>query len=145
MLKTLRRLIRLPKLPWRKPKNKRQPIKRKSTRKQQKVIDGRKDKLRRRKNFLPSLILTIVLWVLLVGIIYFIDPSTPGIIPLFFILLFLCITFTASFLFINTRLGIITGIFSVMFVVLRYFGIGNALNAVLIIALAIVTEYYFRN
>ena len=43
----------------------------------------------RRKNFLPTLIVTFILWILTVNLVYFIDPETTFALPGFFLLIFL--------------------------------------------------------
>ncbi len=96
----------------------------------------------KRKNFLPTLLITVLLWVILTGIIYFVDPGTILAIPLFFILLFLTILFTFSLLFGGQRRGLISAISLTFFLFLAYLGVGNILNFLLIAAIAICIELY---
>src|SRR5687768_10285102 len=96
----------------------------------------RKEQLLKRKNFLPTLLITVFLWILLGGLIYFVDPDTFGALPLFFILLFSSFLFTFSLLFASTRRGLITSISLTLFSLLLYFGVGNLLNLILILAIA---------
>ncbi|MCJ7805321.1 hypothetical protein MUP46_01625 [Patescibacteria group bacterium] len=103
----------------------------------------RKQAILRRKNFLPSLIVTMVLWVVTAGIVYFVDPQTFGAIPVFFFMVILSLLFTLSILFANTRRGIITTLCVMIFLILRYFGIGNILNLLFIFALGGTIEFYF--
>jgi len=42
----------------------------------------------KRRNFLPTLPFTILLWILLAGLVYFVDPGMFGAIPAFFVLFF---------------------------------------------------------
>lgn len=102
-----------------------------------------KAKILKRKNFLPTLLITILLWTSIAFVVYFLDPSTLVAIPLFFILIFLAFLFTFSLLMANSRRGLIITISLVFFLILRYLGVGNLINIILIIGLAVCTELYF--
>src|SRR3989344_4157389 len=100
----------------------------------------------KRKNFLSSLILIFLLWGILAFLIFFIDPDSFGVVPVFFAVFFTATLFTLSIIFVNTRRGLIASTSLTIFMLLRYFGIGNILNLVLIIFLAIVIELtYTKN
>lgn len=96
----------------------------------------------KRRNFLPALLVTILLWLLLAGLIYFIDPNSFAAIPIFFILLFITLLFTFSLLFASSHRGIIASLSLFLFAILAYLGIGNILNLILIVAIAICIELY---
>lgn len=102
----------------------------------------RKQAILKRKNFLPSLIFTIILWAGLGVVTYFVDPQTFGAIYLFFLLVFFSLLFTFSLILGSSRRGLILSISLTLFLILRYFGIGNILNLVLILALGLVAELY---
>lgn len=102
----------------------------------------RKQQVLKRKNFFPTLLITIVLWVLLGALVYFVDPNTFGVIPLFFITFFISLLFTFSLIFADSRRGLITSVSLILFTVLMYLGVGNVLNLVLILAIAICIELY---
>jgi hypothetical protein len=104
--------------------------------------ERRKQQILKRRNFLPTLLVTIILWLLLGGLIYFIDPGTFGAVPLFFILFFAALLFTFSFLFGSTRRGLITSLSLSLFSTLAYLGVGNIINLLLILAIAISIELY---
>ena len=97
----------------------------------------------KRKNFFPLLIITLILWLLLGGVIYFVDPSTFGAVPLFFLIIFLTLFFTASIVFANSKRGLIITSFATFFIFLRFLGVGNLLNLVLLLGLVITIELYF--
>ena len=101
-----------------------------------------KSRILKRKNFLPSLVLTVFLW-LAAGLVYFVDPFIFGVVPLFFLLIFFSLLFTFSLLFAGTRRGLIATISIVLFLFLSYLGIGNILNLLLIVAIAVSIELYF--
>lgn len=103
----------------------------------------RKEQILKRKNFLPTLLITILLWIVLGSLIYFIDPSTFGVIPLFFAILFAALLFTFSLIFAGSRRGLIASISLTFFAILSFLGVGNILNLVLIVAIAVCIELYF--
>lgn len=103
----------------------------------------RKQQQLKRKNFLPTLLITILLWLILGGIVYFINPDTFGVVPLFFTLVFLAFLFTFSLIFVGGRRGLVGAIAITLFLVLAYLGVGNILNLILIVAIATSVELYF--
>lgn len=104
---------------------------------------NRKAQVLKRKNFLPTLLITILLWGLLGALVYFIDPATFAAVPLFFVLIFSCLLFTFSLLFAGGRRGLIGSIAITLFLILAYLGVGNILNLALILAIAVCIELYF--
>jgi hypothetical protein len=107
--------------------------------------DLRKQQVLKRKNFLPTLIITIFLWTGLGGLIYFVDPGTFGAVFLFFILFFASLLFTFSLLFANSRRGLISTFAITLFAILLYLGVGNILNFLLLVAIAACIELYFAH
>ncbi len=107
------------------------------------MIGKRKEQALRRKNFFPTLILTILLWAAAGALIYFVEPDTFGAIPAFFMTIFFALLFTFSTLFANTRRGFLTALALTIFLILRYLGVGNILNFLLIAGLTIIIELYF--
>ena len=108
-----------------------------------KKIDFRQKQIKLRKNFFPTLIITVFLWLLVGLVVYFVDPEGSGTIILFFFLTFLATFFTFSTLFANSRRGLITSSGLTIFLILRYLGVGNILNFLLLTGLGIATEFYF--
>jgi predicted neutral ceramidase superfamily lipid hydrolase len=107
--------------------------------------DRRKKEIKLRKKFFLTVLLTIFLWILLVALILLTDPTNPGIMPLFFLLAFLALTFTFSIIFINTRRGVILSTVITVLILLRYLGVGNILNLLLLAGVGVATEFYFSN
>jgi len=97
----------------------------------------------RRKNFLPTLIITILLWFCLGALVYFIQPGIPGALVLFFVLVFFTLLFTFSIIFANTRRGILASSVTTLFALLVYFGIGNFLNLFLLLGIGLTLDVYF--
>jgi hypothetical protein len=108
-----------------------------------KAINRKKEK-QKRKNFLPTLVVTIILWVVVAGMVYFTDPLDLGIIPVFLVLMFTTTLFTLSLVFADTRRGVITASALTLFLVLRLYEIGNIINLLLITGLALAIDYYFH-
>lgn len=102
----------------------------------------RKRELKKRKNFLPLLILTILLWIITGLFIYFVDPQTYFAIPLFFLLLFSVLLTTFSIIFTSAKKGTVPALAILFFLTLRYFGVGNIINLLLIAGVAIAAEIY---
>jgi hypothetical protein len=102
------------------------------------------EELQRRKNFLPTLAVTFVLWLFVAVIVYFSDPLLSGAIPLFFVTFFFATMFTVSLLLANTRRGILISLVITIFLLLRYLQVGNLLNFVLLAAAAVAFEFYLR-
>ena len=97
----------------------------------------------KRKNLFPSLIITVVSWLLIAYLVYSVNPTTPYIIILFFILAFVALLFTFSIVFANTRRGLTVAIAFTIFLFFRYYGIGNILNFLLVFGLAVASDIYF--
>lgn len=108
----------------------------------QKMNKLHKKEVLKRKNFLPTLMVTLFLWLTLGGIVYFLEPDTFGILPLFFVLVFFALLFTFSIIFSHTRRGLLTAFGLILFLILRYFGIGNILNFLLIAGILVVVDIY---
>lgn len=106
--------------------------------------EDKKKKIRFRKNFFPTVIVTLFFWLVTFIIIYFIEPNVFGIIPIFFVVLFLSLLFSFATIFANTRKGMLISLSLIVFLFLRYLGIGNILNAILIVGITITTEIYFN-
>lgn len=103
----------------------------------------REKEIKKRKNFFPSLIITLALWFLLTITILFVDPTQRWALEIFFTLLFLALLFTFSLLLINTRRGFIVSIATTLFSVLLYLGVGNLFNLLLIVGASSMFEIYF--
>ena len=108
-----------------------------------KLKQKRQEQINRRKNFLPTFIISLLLFILLCLEIYFVPPDSFLAIFLFFLLLFFLLLFFFSILFSSKREGFLISLSACFFALLRYFGIGNILNFLLITAIAIAFEVYF--
>ncbi len=98
---------------------------------------------KRRKNFLPTIIVTILFWLVIGYLLYFIDPENFGAVPVLFTLIFFALLFTFSIILANTRRGLLTSLGLTIFLILRYFGVGNILNLALLAGVVLAVEIYF--
>jgi len=105
--------------------------------------NSHREQILKRKNFLPTLLVTVLLWLLLGALVYFVDPQTFGVIPLFFVTVFVSFLFMFSLIFANSRRGLIISISLSLYILLMYLGVGNILNLILIVAIAACIELYF--
>lgn len=62
---------------------------------------------------------------------------------MFFITSFLAFLFTFSLILVGGRRGLIASLSLSLFLVLAYLGVGNILNLILILAIAVCLELYF--
>lgn len=102
----------------------------------------RNKEIKRRKNFIPSLVLAVFFWIATFYIIFFIDPLKQGSVQLFFFSIFLSLLFTFSLLFANKKRVFLVTLSIIFFLILRYLGIGNLINIILISGLIITSEIY---
>ncbi len=102
----------------------------------------RKQMILKRRNFLPSLVVTLFLALTLTLIVYFTDPGSSIFVLLFFINLFAFLFFLFSLIVGNSRRGFIISLCVTIFTLFRMFGIGNILNLILIAGLGIIVEIY---
>jgi hypothetical protein len=107
--------------------------------------------MRRRKKFLPHLLLSLVFIVATIFFVIYFSPQQtfslftfqiPVIIP-FFIFLFFSISLLATFLLTNLRRGILISIFAVSFLLLQYFNYNSILYTTLLIAIVVLVEILF--
>ena len=104
--------------------------------------DKRKKEKRLRNNLFWLILLAVMLWLGLFGMVYLIEPSTLLIVPLFFIVIFIALLLTFSLLFSNTRRGVLGSLGVLSFLILRYLGVGNILNLLLISAIVVAMDLY---
>jgi len=102
-----------------------------------------KNKIKRRKNFLPPLLLAVIFWGIWGWFIYSYPPETNSLIFIFYILLFLATFFTLALAFANSKMGIVTAIWFIFILVFRYFKIGNALNVGLLTVIFFLLLVHF--
>lgn len=92
---------------------------------------------KRRKNFLPTLLLAFLFWLLWGGLVYFITPDNEAVLIAFYFLLFMACFLTTSLIFANSRRGLIAALGVIAFLLLRYYQLGNILNIGLLVGILI--------
>jgi len=106
-------------------------------------------KRRRKKNFLPALIFIFLFWTIFIIIFFFVDPKMiknfifPNSYAIFFIILFPALFLTLAIVFGNSRRGFLSALGIIVFLILRISGLGNILNAFLIVSFIFTIEYHF--
>lgn len=106
---------------------------------------------RKNKSYWPALILTILWWLLLIGVIVFVDPEVIADTPLpntylmFFVLLFLAVFFLVSLLLENSRRGFLVALLITILGYLRLWGLWGWGPVILICGAFAAFEIYFIN
>jgi hypothetical protein len=99
-------------------------------------------KIKRRKNFLPALILTLIFWGGLGWLIYNFPPESFWLIISFYLLFFGAVFFTVALSLANSKIGLITALWAFTFLLMRYFKIGNFLNLSLLTLIFLLLGFY---
>jgi hypothetical protein len=107
------------------------------------VVRRKSDFSRRRKNFLPTLLLTIIFWLLWGGLVYLFAPTNNILLIAFFLLLFLACFLTLALILANSRRGFIAALGIISFLILRFYQLGNILNLILLGGILITLDLYF--
>ena len=106
--------------------------------------------MRQGKNFLPTLIIILFLWLCFAFLIFFVEPEMVkniiiprGYLP-FFINFWLALFFTLAIILGNSPRGLLVSTFIIIFLILRLFKLGNWLNFLLLAAIAFAFDRYFK-
>ena len=97
---------------------------------------------KKRKNFLPTLLLAILFWLLWGGLVYFAAPTNYVLLITFSFLLFLASFLALALILANSRQGLIVALGIICFLILRYFQLGNILNLILLAGILISLNLY---
>jgi len=100
--------------------------------------------IKRRKNFFPTLFLAILSWLGWFFVLIKIPPESTLLLLAFFLLLFSALFLTSALFFANSTRGLVTTLFVILVLVFRYYQIGNPLNLILLLAIFVALELYFR-
>jgi hypothetical protein len=103
----------------------------------------RKLELKERKNYLPTVLITVGLWLSVIAFIFFADPQAMWSIPIFLLLVFSSITFTFSVVLGNTRRGILIAMAITIILGLRIVNMATAINVVLLLGALAAFEFYY--
>lgn len=105
--------------------------------------DRRARQVAQRKNFLPGLAVSAFFWIATFAVVFLVDPRHSWAVVLFFVFFTLAIFFAASLFFASSRRGLIASLVISIFALLRYFGVGNALNFFLLVGVGIAFDFFF--
>jgi hypothetical protein len=105
----------------------------------------------RRKNFLPTFVLILILWSVFTAMIILVDPQIlkdvllPGSYFPFFAIFFPASFLTLALLLANSLRGLLVATGITVFLLLRIFQLGNLLNLMLIIGLVVALDRFFQH
>jgi len=107
--------------------------------------------MKKRKKFIPHLLLFIFSFICLVFLVNSSGPRDPLILfgvqipsfPVFYILIFLTFAALSSFVFANLRRGFLIGIFMLIFLTLQYLRYNNIVYTIILIAIVLLIELMF--
>ena len=104
----------------------------------------------RRKNYLPTLILIVILWSLLGLMLFFVEPELvknillPGLYLPFFLLFFPAGFFSLAVILGNSRRGLLGAIGLTAWLILHLYRLDNGLNLLLILGILMAVDRYFN-
>jgi len=101
--------------------------------------------MKKRRNFLPSFLVTLLFSLILAYIVLFIPPNSTWHVFLFYLILFLLTFFIFAFTFANSRRGFLLSLCFVLILLLKQEQLLNWLNFVLVLGLGFTIEIYFSN
>ena len=96
----------------------------------------------KRKSFFPTLIITLIFWIICALIFFYADPEYGGAVTLFIVVIFLSLFFTASILLVNKRRGFLISLGISLMLLFRMWGVGNIVNMLLLAGMLIAFEIY---
>jgi len=88
-----------------------------------------------------ALMLSLISWTAVAALVLLADPNLFGIVPVFFILIFIALLTTFSLVFTKRRRALLASLAVVFYLILRYLGIGHLLNLLLITGVAIAIDF----
>lgn len=103
----------------------------------------RQQEVKQRRFFVPALILSTIGWLIL-GLIVYQVPAEGANIFLFFLVLFFTLLFTSQLFLVNRLRVYLVSCYIVIMLLLRLFGIGNTLNALLLAGLFVAFDFLFK-
>lgn len=99
--------------------------------------------MRRKKRFIPTLLLTVLSWGGFGYVLFNVSPMGFVSKILFFALLFFALFLSIALLLNNTRRGFLIALGILVLALLRFFELFHPLYIVLVVALLLTVELYF--
>lgn len=103
----------------------------------------RKQELKERKNYLPTVLIVLCLWLAVAIFILLVDPQISWAIPLFLLLIFAAVMLTFAIVFGNTRRGVLLAMGITIFLGLKILNMASPLNTILLIGALAAFEFYY--
>lgn len=106
--------------------------------------------MKRRKNYLPSLLLILIFWIILGLLMFFVEPELvkdvfiPGLYLPFFIIFFPACFLTLAIILSNNRRSLLLTLGINALLILKVYGLNNWLNLILIMGIIVAVDRYFR-
>jgi hypothetical protein len=101
--------------------------------------------MRKRKNFFPAFLLTILSWLLLSYLVLFTAPDSLILISIFYFLVLTSFFLTFSLILANSRQGLMLSLFLIILALLKQIKILNIINFAILLGIFISLEIYFAN
>lgn len=104
-----------------------------------------------KKALWPLIILSLLTWGMVVAMIFFVEPILikdlliPDSYILFFGLMFLAVFFGLTLISRSVYRGLLTAFGVTLFLWLRVLRLGNVVNALLLLALILIIDFYIRS
>jgi len=98
---------------------------------------------KKRKNFLPTLLVALFFWIAWGLILFKIPPGGFLVFFAFYFSLFAAIFLTSALLLANSRRGLMISLVLIGILILRQLGLANILNTILLFSSLISLEVYF--
>ncbi|HUW21249.1 MAG TPA: hypothetical protein VMW41_01140 [Candidatus Bathyarchaeia archaeon] len=102
-----------------------------------------KKSTRKRKNFLPALLITLLSWTAWLLVFLKVAPSGFLAFLIFYISFFLANFLTLALLLGNSRRGLLISVFTIIFLLLRQFKLTSVLSLIFLTASFFSIEIYF--
>lgn len=100
--------------------------------------------MKHRRNFLPTFLLTIIIWLTWISVLFFFAPQTKLLILAFYFLFWLANFLTFSLILGNSRWGFLISFGIIAYLFLRQIKQDHILNFVLLGGIVLSIELYFR-
>jgi len=115
---------------------------------QQKLKELREARNRKLKNFAPTLVLLIVLFLVMLGLVLYVDPIfNPLAVYLFLIFLFIFLFLVLGIILNNKRRAFFISVAVCIFLTLRFMQSGNLIQGIVLIGIILIIELaiYLKN
>ncbi len=103
----------------------------------------KQEKIKKRKNFFPTLLLTLFFGAGWGWVVFKTAPTNNWSLFAFFSLFFVAIFLASALILANSRRGALVAAGLTLFLLFRYYQLANALNLILLLGILVSIEAYF--